>query len=284
MSLTGVPIMVVALVATVVIVTATVLLWSRFGRWRVVGRTAGILLGEALLVLSVGLIANRAEQFYPSWDALRGHIGTTATTAPQVAGRLDGTLHSPGVATVTWHPAGVVAWHLVAAPTLIVPAGYADRPTVTFPVVVDLGSAQRAKDAVTVHLSPSARTSAASLASLPADLGRDVRVSPRGWVIIAPMKDARLAAELIRTSSGRFVALALVGPGRPPVCAVPVAVVRPPGRHEPLPPGTIVLTGVEAKAWTIAADWAAGQTTPPLAPPVVLPSASVPPQRRPGRS
>jgi hypothetical protein len=282
MRLTGVPLIVLGLVAVAMSGAGTVLLWSRSGRWRLVGRTAGILLSELLLVLSVGLVVNRAEQFYPSWQALRGQTGTAAATVSRAAGRLDGTLRTHRAATVAWHPAGVARWHLAAAPALVVPAGYADRPAVTFPVVLELAGAHPAADTVTVHLAPSARTTVASLASLPADLAGDVRVTPGGWAIVAPMRDARFAAELVRSSPGRFVALALVGDGRPPACEVAVAVVRRRPARQPAPPGTTALTGTGAAAWTLAATWAAGQTAAPLEAPVQLPSAPVPPHR-PGR-
>jgi hypothetical protein len=271
MTLTGLPLLVVALLTTAVAGAGTVLLWLRSGRWRVAGRTAGILLTEALLVLSAGLIANRSEQFYPSWEALGGHTGAAASAAARTAGRLDETLGTRGVATLPWRPPGLAAWQLAAGPVLVVPAGYADRPGVTFPVLLDLAGAYHAGDTVTVHLSPSARTGAASLASLPADLARDVRVVSRGWAIVAPMKDAVFAAELVRCSPGRFVALALVGNGNPPPVGIATAVVRP--RHVAPEPGVTVLTGTGAQAWRVAANWAAGQTSPPLDAPIQLPPA-----------
>jgi hypothetical protein len=284
MTLTGLPFIVVALVATALAGTGTVLFWSRSGRWRPAGRiaarTTGILLSEALLVFGAGLITNRAEQFYPSWAALGGRTGAAAATAPRAAGRLDETLRTHGAATLPWRPPGEAGWHLAGHPALVVPAGYTDRPGVTFPVLLDLAGAHRAGDTVTVHLAPTARTGVASLAALPADLARDVRVAARGWAIVAPMTDAAFAAELVRSAPGRFVALALVGTGTPPRVGIATAVVRP--RRAAPEPGVTVLIGAGPGAWKLAANWAAGQTGPPLAAPVQLPEAQVKPAA-PGR-
>jgi hypothetical protein len=278
MTLTGLPLLIAVLVVMIAVIAGTVRLWSRSGRWRPAGRTAGILLSEALLVLSAGLIANRAEQFYPSWATLGGQTGRPAPTASRAPGLLDATLHSRAVATVPWHPSGVAAWRLAASPELIVPSDYGDRPGVTFPVLLDLDGAHPAGDIVTVHLTPTARTSPASLASLPADLRRDVRVTTRGWAIVAPMQDAAFAAELIRSAPGRFVALALIGEGPAPVTGIAEAVVRAHLGGPPAATGVTVLRG----GWTTAVDWAAGRTAAPLAAPRVLPSAA--PSRGHGRA
>ena len=106
--------------------------------------------------------------------------------------------------------------------------------------------------AVTVIAPPSGRTTVAALSSLPADLARDVRVSPSGWAIVAPASQARSTAGLIRSEPGRYAALALIGTGRPPPVAVPVRMFPDPAR---------------------AQVWAAEQTGAPLAAPVRLPEA-----------
>jgi len=279
-SLTGVPLILLAVLATVAAGFVTVWCWSRFGRQRMLVRTVGVLLSEALLVLSAGLIANRVDQFYPSWAALAGHTGAAATTVSRAAGRLDRTLHAGGAEIVPWQPSGATSWHLIGHASLVVPAGYASRRTTTFPVVLDLAGPHSAGDTVTVHLSPSAKTTAAALASLPAYLDRDVRVTTRGWAIVASMKDAVFAAELVKSAPGRFVALVLVGEGRPRPCGIAMAVVRRRAAGVPLPPGTTVLTGSGAQAWTVATDWAAGQTSPPLAASVQLPAEGVPSHRQ----
>jgi hypothetical protein len=267
MSLTGIPLLVLALLVTAGSITATVLLWSRAGRWRVAVRTAGILLVEASLVIGVGLIANREEQFYPSWPALAGQTGPSAAPRVQAAGRLDAGLRTSGPATVAWRPPGAARWRLAAGPELVLPAGYRDRPGVTFPVLLDLAGAHGEAGAVTLHLAPTAHSTAESLSSLADDLARDVRVTTRGWAILAPMRDAPFAAALIRSAPGRFTALALVGDGVPPVTGITEAVARDPAARADLPAGVLALRG----GWAAAARWAAGQTSAPLAAPVELP-------------
>ena len=278
MKLTGLPLLIVVLVALVAAATATVWLWSRSGRWRLATRAAGIPVSEALLVLSVGLIANRSEQFYPSWEALGGHTGPAAPTASGGAGRLDSTLDSRPAATVPWRPPGVAAWRLAATPELVVPSVYAARPGVTFPVVLDLAGAHPAVDSVVVHLAPTVRTTPRSLALLATDLRRDVRVTTRGWALVAPMKDASFAAALIRSESGRFAALVLVGPGPAPHTGIEEAVVRAHAGGPPVAAGVTELHG----GWSTAVTWAAERTAAPLAAPLVLPSA--PPARAKGRA
>jgi lysyl-tRNA synthetase class 2 len=278
MTLTGVPLLIAVVVAMIATVALTVRLWSRPGRWRLAGRTAGVLVSEALLVLGVGLVANRAEQFYPSWEALGGRTGPAAPAAPGGAGRLDATLSGQRAATVPWHPGGVAAWRLAATPELVVPSGYGARPGVTFPVVLDLGGAHPAAGSVTVHLAPTVRTSPAALRTLPVELRHDLRVTTRGWAIVAPAKDAAFAAALIRSEPGRFAALVLVGAGPAPLTGIAEAVVRARPGATPVAAGVTVLRG----GWRAAVDWAAGRTAAPLAAPLVLPSA--PHSRRVGRA
>jgi hypothetical protein len=134
MSLTGVPLIGVAVLATAVTATATVLLWSRFGRWRFLSRTGGILLAIA----AIGLVVNRADMFYPSWAALEGRTGTTAVAVARPAGRLDGLVRSSAAVTVPWRPAGAAAWRLAGAPHVVFPAGYRQRPSIAYPAVVSL--------------------------------------------------------------------------------------------------------------------------------------------------
>jgi hypothetical protein len=278
-SLTGVPLLSLAVLGTAATVAGTVRLWSRFGRWRLVSRTAGVLLAEALTVLSIGLAVNRQDEFYPSWEALAGHTGTAVVTADRPAGRLDARLHGSAAAVVPWNSA-----------SLVVPAHYLSRPAVTYPAVLALaGPGADAKAAVTaakrlaavsVVATPSGY---AGLVPLPADLGQDMRVTSRGWALVAGAKQAALAERLIRAAPGRFVALAVVGGaaprGLPP--GVALAVV---GGAAPrgLPPGVALAEERQADSWTAAEGWAAGQTSQPLAAPEQLPTAAVAP--RPVRS
>jgi hypothetical protein len=236
-------------VAAGAMAAGTVLLWSRYGRWRFVTRIAGVLLIEALVVAGAGLIVNRADQFYPSWPALAGQTGTAAAAWATDPGRLDRALHG---GTLRWRPADLRRWHLVTVPVLTVPPGYATDRRNAFPVVLSLagGAPIAATGTVTVVAPPSARTTVAALSSLPADLAGDLRVSPSGWAIVAPARKAGFAAQLIRSDPGRYAALALIGSGRPPRMAVPVRMCADPVRAD---------------------AWAAGQTGAPLAAPVRLP-------------
>jgi hypothetical protein len=243
-------------------------LWSRFGRWRLVSRAVGVLLAEALAVVGVGLAVNRHEQFYPSWQALAGDTGTKVVTASREAGRLDAELHGNAAAVLPWNSA-----------SLVVPARYLSRPSVTYPVVislVDTGAASSAALAAAKRLaavSVVARPSAA-LGALPADLVQDVRVTPRGWALIAGAKQAAAAEQLVRAVPGRFVALAVVGGGATPR-GLPAGTAVAVARSKPVAvgPGVTALQG----SWAAAAKWAAGQTSEPLAAAEQLPPAAVAP-------
>lgn len=196
MTLTGVPLLGLALALTLATGAATVRWWSRGGRWRPVTRTLGVLLVEALAVATAGLAFNRHEQFYPSWQALRGDTGTVAVTGHVAAGGLDHRL-PPG--PFPWRPAGLAAWHLAGPPLLTLPADYATRPDVTFPVVLDLvprgTAARRTAEAVTVTAAPTARTNAVALRTLPAELRRALRVTAIGWDVVG---GGRLGDALVR--------------------------------------------------------------------------------------
>jgi hypothetical protein len=179
MSLTGLPLLLLGALATVVIGALTIWQWRRIG---VAGRFAGVLLLEALVVVTAGLQVNRQEQFYPSWQALRGDTGTTVITTRVHAGLLD--QHVPP-GPFPWRPPGLANWDLAAPPTVILPAGYRDRPNVEFPVVLSFGAAPpRAPSAVTVTMRPTPRTTTAALRDLPSLLRHDLRVTPAGWDVI----------------------------------------------------------------------------------------------------
>jgi hypothetical protein len=184
MRLTGLPLIVTTALLAVLVLTGTILLWSRFGRWRLLTRSLGMVLAQALVVLTIGLIANRSEEFYPSWQALSGDTGTAEATAPRPAGRLDATL-AGGQSSVPWRPAGLASWRLARTPTVVLPAGYRDRPSTAYPVVLVLtanaaeasaAASVRTDGVVTVIATPTAATRVAALGRLGADLGGDVRV------------------------------------------------------------------------------------------------------------
>src|SRR4051812_14507996 len=92
MSLTGVPLFVCAVLATAATLAATILVWNRWQRLRFVLRPVGVLLTEALLVVSAGLMVNRSQQFYPDWAALMQSSNSTGTTYAVHPGGLDGWL------------------------------------------------------------------------------------------------------------------------------------------------------------------------------------------------
>ncbi|WP_433293281.1 hypothetical protein ACQP2F_30235 [Actinoplanes sp. CA-030573] len=194
MSLTGLRLIALAAAALVGVAAATVWLWPRGARLRPVTRTLTVLLVEALTVLTVGLVVNRHEQFYPSWQALRGDTGTVATTAVVHAGVLD---HHVPPGPFAWRPHDLAAWHLAAPPTVTLPADYAIRATVTFPVVLALGVPPPALgDAVLVRLAPTPRTTAGALLGLPSALRHDLRVTATGWDVVGggPLGAAFVAA------------------------------------------------------------------------------------------
>jgi hypothetical protein len=60
MTLTGLPLIITTALLTVLVLAGTILLWSRFGRWRLLTRSLGVVLAQALVVATVGLIANRS--------------------------------------------------------------------------------------------------------------------------------------------------------------------------------------------------------------------------------
>jgi hypothetical protein len=203
--LTGIPLLLLAVAATAAAGALTFWSWRRGGRWRPLTRVASVLLLEALMVAGAGLVVNRAEEFYPSWTALAGRTGTTVRTERVAAGRLDGSLTAPAgqPQVLAWRPRSVSRWKLAGVPELVLPAGYQSRPGVAFPVVLALvadpraalATARRLADVITVVAVPTAGTSAAALADLPAELRRDVRATAGGWDVVAPDQlTARLAA------------------------------------------------------------------------------------------
>jgi hypothetical protein len=285
MRLTGVPLIVLAVLVTAVAGAATALLWSKFGRWRLVNRAAGILLTEALVVVTIGLVVNRADLFYPSWAALEGRTGTTAVAATRRAGRLDGLVHGTAAVTVPWRPTDIAAWRLAGTPHVVLPAGYRRQSSVAYPTVVSLVDSQsqaatavrvaRRVAAVGVVVVPTAGTTAAALATLPADLAADVRVNGRGWAVLTTSRQAALGARLIR-SGPPYGALVVMGAATPQRQAgAALAVVRPgrPHRAAPAEHGIAVLTAAGPSAWAVAANWAAVHTSPPLTAPLELAGA-----------
>jgi hypothetical protein len=282
-SLTGVPLILVAILATAVTAAATVLLWFRFGRGRLLTRTTGILLTETLAIAAIGLIVNRADMFYPSWAALEGRTGTTAVAVARRAGRLDGLVPGTTAATVPWRPADAATWRLADTPRVVFPAGYRQRPAIAYPAVVSLVDNQsqaaaalraaRRLPAVGVVAVPTTGTTAAALATLPADLAGDVRVNARGWAVTVTPRLAALGARLVRAGSP-YGALVVTGAtALHPPAGASFAVVR---AGHPHVAGAAVLTASGPAAWAVTEKWAATHTSPPLAAALQLPPAGRP--------
>ncbi|MEU4242098.1 hypothetical protein [Actinoplanes sp. NPDC026619] len=203
MSLTGLPLILLTWALAIAAVVATVRWWRPAGRSRVLVRVAGLVAIEVLVVAGVGLIVNREDSFYPSWQALGGGPNVVEVASAR-AGRLDDTLDSHGA--VAWSPPAAEAWHLAGAPRLIVPAEYASQADRTFPIVVVLTAATdvpAAAGAVTVVVHPSVETAASALSTLPESLGEDARVTGRMAILADP----------------EWMGLAHGWPGHPPVIA-----------------------------------------------------------------
>lgn len=230
MTLTGTPLILLTAALAVAAGVTTAWLWPRGGRLRPVTRTLGVLLLEALVVATAGLVVNRHEQFYPSWAALFGHTGTITVTRATEAGRLDQLLPAGQAVAVRWQPAALPDWRLAGPPRVVVPAGYRERPGDTFPVMLDLtadaagavAAALRTPDTVTVVAVPTAATTATALLSLPAELRRDVRVSDTGWAVSGTGARAPLAAAFARAAPAGFARYGEVPGQLPPPLAAPM--------------------------------------------------------------
>lgn len=275
MSLTGLPLIVLVIVLAVGAVVATVLLWNRFGRARHVVRVSGVLLAEALTLLTFGLFVNRAQEFYPTWGSL---VNTAVVAAPVAArvtatGALDRTIaaHATGrtaaAQSFAWQTSAWKGWGLAAAPTVVTPAGYLQHPGWTYSAVVVLGSWTAAQqqaalkqagtsgaEAVVVFATASATTTARTIAdALPAELVRDIRVSDHHWAVVTSAADTSLAHGAIGDAAARFPSLAVATTGGTPAA---VTVTDP-----ALPAGVASSSGT----FGTALAWAVERTAAPLA-------------------
>ena len=240
---------------TLAVAAGTVLLWRRNGRWRHVSRVLGVLLTEAFLVLTAGLIVNRSEQFYPTWKSLTVTAeNESEIVAPTPDGLLDGYLRQyterDGDAVAPWQPAGWKAWNLGGAPTLTAPAAYLAKSTSSFPVVLALTGAKQKWDtakagalakeigapAVMLVTPVSQETTATDLGvTIPTEISHDLRVHGFLWALVAPIDEAVKAVQVIAVAPNRFTSLVLVAdtagatvPAEAQVPKdIPVAVVHP---------------------------------------------------------
>ncbi|AEV84205.1 hypothetical protein ACWT_3182 [Actinoplanes sp. SE50] len=303
MSLTGVPLLCLVAFGAVAAMAGSVVVWRRGWRPRVPLRALSVLLTETLALLTVGLAVNRSEEFYPSWAALFPAAEQEPATVAARPGDLDAWLRAQGSAdsgqeiSVPWKPRGWTGWHLSAAPTVVVPAGYLQHPTNHYSAVVVTGTGWTvtpgvAEQTVVVFVPTTAATGPGVLtASLPALLSHDLRVTARRWALVAPAAGAALVEQAAGTAPDRYPAIALVRAKVAPVLkaftrllvaghgvAAPVHPSTP-----PVPPG-IRLTTVDGFPAGIA--WAIRQTPPPLdtaiPAPTWVPSQPPVPRRSPG--
>ncbi|WP_249997694.1 hypothetical protein [Actinoplanes sp. M2I2] len=222
MTLTGVPLILLTASATAAAGAAVGWVWPRGGRLQPFTRVAGVLVVEALVVLTAGLVVNRHEQFYPSWQALQGDTGTATVADRRHAGLLDDRVRSD---RLTWRPQGLAAWRLARPPTVTLPPDYRERPGVAFPVVLAFAGPggpgappRRTPEAVTVTIAPTAGTTAAALSSLPDRLSHDLRVTTAGWDVVGRQP---LAAAFV---TGQPAGAAVLDQ---PVTALPPALTAP---------------------------------------------------------
>lgn len=242
MSLTGLPLLAVSAFVAVTLVVASVLLWSRTGRARVVVRCTAIVACEASLLWVAGLAVNRSLDLYPSWSALvaavppavGGDDRPTANLEQWLAGkaaqgRRDGFAFD-------WTPDEERGWGLSAAPSVYVPPSYFTESTVRFPVVVvvaaknatparagwsDRATAALARDAVTsgtpavvVFVRADQATAIAGLATtIPARLEQDLRVTSVGWELVAVGPASLPALDVIGHAGNRYRGIALLADG-----------------------------------------------------------------------
>ena len=247
MSLTCLPLILLTGVLSVLAAVTAIRLWHAAGRWRLPVRATGLLLVEVLVLLTIGLIANRVGGFYQSWRDLSGAVGAEAEIAPTPSGRLDGRL-AVAPDGLPWTPPAGTAQRLAAPSTLIPPPGYGRLTGHAFPFIVALATdvqapliraaAAAVPGVLTLVVTPSPGTVAADLAELTGPLERDARATGHDWAIVTDRRFAPLAEQWRQLAPIRFR----------------------------------TVTVVDAAGPATALDSAARQLPSPLAPPMILPS------------
>ncbi|MEN3304925.1 MAG: hypothetical protein V7603_1127 [Micromonosporaceae bacterium] len=256
LSLTGLPLLVVCWIGTKLAIGLTIVGWRHGGPARVFTRTVSILLCEAVALFTLGVVANRAFDLYPSWAALL-HPVPEPKPVPVPAARLDGWLHGRDLrgakhgVTFAWEPPGWGGWGLAGAPTVFAPQAYFDGPALRFPVIVvaappQTGPAQgawndrqvletmvqsRAAVVVFLRLSRAAGTAAAGAGGtvtdrLPYALSLDVRVSSHGWALVGIGADAALALTALAQRPERYQDGVVIADGAAPLPPLVLAQVR----------------------------------------------------------
>lgn len=241
MPLTSVLLIALAFLGTAIVVAGTVWVWGRPWRLRFLPRLVGVLLIEALLLISVGLVVNREEGFYPTWEALVASDsgGVAAPTYHTVAGKLDQQLAALADArsgkpqALPWQPPGWTGWRLAAAPTLVVPAGYLQHPQWRYSVVLVVADAgpgwpAAGQDSAAIRLAAGASrdvvafltttpgTSAQTLTTdLPDRLDHDLRVTGHRWAMVTSPADTRLAQQAVVAAPAQYPAVVTVQGAQP---------------------------------------------------------------------
>jgi hypothetical protein len=222
LALTGWPLLIACCAGTVLAIGLTVLGWRRGGRGRLVTRTVSVLTCQAVALLTLGVVINKAEDLYPSWATLLHAVPKPKAVAAPTA-RLDGPLYARDASggrqgvTFPWTPAGWTGWGLAVAPEVSVPQAYFDGPLLRFPVVVvaaapadhRVPAAVTGVPAVVVVLRPTHGTDALD-DRLPYALNLDLRVEPHGWALVGAGADAPLVLAALARRPERYQEAALV--------------------------------------------------------------------------
>jgi hypothetical protein len=230
-SLTGAPLLVLGILASLGALVATIRYWRRGGRWRILTRTVGILVCEVLALATAGLIVNHAlDDLFPSWSALFGP--DRAVAAPTIVAdpttgldewlrghRAEGERHG---LTFEWKPVGAAAWHLPAPPVISVPPAYFTATALRFPVVLVLSPAKLAAPvadgpAIVVYLRVDRPDAMLLTQELPERLDGDLRVLARGWAVVGVGTDAGAGPLALTRAPTRFWSAVEVPEGNRPL-------------------------------------------------------------------
>ncbi|MEV4708539.1 hypothetical protein [Actinoplanes sp. NPDC049316] len=226
MRLTGFPLILLCGAAAVAALVSTVRMWSRGGRWRPLIRTVACVCAEVLVVLTIGLVVNRYQSFYPSWQALTGSDAKQPIAAsPRMAGQ-----ELPDFGSAAGR------WHLAQAPEVSVPPDYTARTGVAFPLLLVLhtaadeqavrAAATRTPDVVCVAITPAAATSPADVQAVLTEVRRSVRISDHGFAVVTDRSHRgladRIGAPVTTTGTGWPATLAAAAGTLPPPLAAPL--------------------------------------------------------------
>jgi hypothetical protein len=284
MGLTSITLLLLAAAVAAGATTALCVFWNRLADRRRPVRVVGILLSEALLLFTFGLLVNRIGGFYPSWAAL-----TMATPAIQPAPaapppqpawlsayRAAQSQAERGRA-FAWQSGSRTAWGLSAAPMVWL-------PTDTLPSATDAHVSERVAVPVTVVLLPKDAAApsiphtgtsavvvlrladpprpAALAAGLAVHMSTELPVESHSWTAIGVGPACAAAVALLTDEPNAFHDLALV-PG--PVVLAPRLVQRARSEAQEM---VVARTGLGA-----ALAWADRMAPADLAPGYVLPTA-----------